>query len=112
MTYEKALEIIEEEFETMRESSNNKIIRTGLTYDGCRGFCVSIYNDNGMAIITDLGETKEVFDEVTEEEWIKLCEENNFEFRHWRIVRVFNCIEDLYDFIKFLDMISDKFFQY
>ena len=108
--YEEALVIIEEEFETRRESSHNKIIMTGLTYDGCRGFCVSIYDDNGVAIITDLGETKEVFDEVTKEEWIKLCTENNFEFRHWRIVRVFDSINDLYDFIKFLDMISDKYF--
>ena len=64
MDYIKALEIIEKEFETRRESSHNKIIKTGLTYDGCNGFCVSIYDDNGVALITDLGETKEVFDEV------------------------------------------------
>lgn len=111
MTYKEALEIIEEEFETIKESSHNRIIITGLTYDGCQGFCVSIYDDNGEAIITDLGETKEVFDEVSLEKWINLCNEHNFEFRHWRIVRKFNSISDLYEFIEFIDFISNNYFE-
>jgi hypothetical protein len=111
MEYKKAVELIEKEYETIRESSHNKIIRTGLTYDGCRGFCVSIYDDNGVALITDLGETKEVFDEVSKAEWEELCEEHGFEFRHWRIVREFSSINDLYEYIKFLDFISDKYFK-
>lgn len=111
MEYIKAVELIEKEYETIRESSHNKIIRTGLTYDGCRGFCVSVYNDNGVAIITDLGETKEIFDEVSKEEWEELCKEHGFEFRHWRIVRVYSSNKDVEEFIKFLDFISDKYFK-
>ena len=111
MDYIKALEIIEKEFETRQESSHNKIIKTGLTYNGCNGFCVSIYDDNGVALITDLGETKEVFDEVSKAEWEELCKEHGFEFRHWRIVREFSSINDLYEYIKFLDFISDKYFK-
>ena len=111
MDYIKALEIIEKEFETRQESSHNKIIKTGLTYDGCNGFCVSIYDDNGVALITDLGETKEVFDEVSKAEWEELCKEHGFEFRHWSIVREFSSINDLYEYIKFLDFISDKYFK-
>ena len=111
MKYKEALILIEKEFETRQESSHNKIIKTGLTYDGCNGFCVSIYDDNGVALITDLGETKEIFDEVSKAEWEELCEEHGFEFRHWRIVREFSSINDLYEYIKFLDFISDKYFK-
>ena len=109
MTYETALQIIEAEFETRRESPYNKIIKTGLTYNGCNGFCVSIYNSPNGVIITDLGETKEIFDEVTQEEWTSLCQEHGFSFVHWSITRPFTQIEDVYEFIKFLDFLSDKF---
>ena len=88
MTYEEALKIIEAEYETLPDSPHNKIIRTGLTYNGFNSFCVSIYTDGESVILTDLGETKEVFDEVTEGEWRELCEAHGFEFRHWRIVKV------------------------
>ena len=109
MTYEKALEIIESEFETLKESSHNKIVRTNMTYNGYNSFCVSIYNCNGIAILTDLGTTKDVFDEVAEEEWRELCQNHGFEFNHWSIRRDFNKIEDLYDYIEFLDFISRKY---
>ena len=109
MTYEQALEIIEKEFDTRRETPHNKIIMTGLTYDGFNSFCVSIYNKDGTAILTDLGITKDVFDEVPEEDWIELCEQNGFKFNHWSIQRIFSKIEDVEDFIVFLDKISCKY---
>ena len=111
MTYEEVLKIVSEEFELINDSIHNKIVRTGLTYDGCRGFCVSIYNKGDSVVITDLGETKEVFDEVEKEEWIKLCTEHGYMWNHWRIEKEFTCIEDLYDYIKFIDFISDKYFE-
>lgn len=111
MTYEEALTIIKSEFETRRDAPHCEIIKTGLTYDGCEGFCVTIYNypDRGP-VLSDLGETKEIFDEVEKEEWEALCAENGFEFNHWRIEKPFTCLEDAYDYINFLDMISDKYF--
>ena len=112
MKYIEALKIIEEEFETIKESSHNKIIITNLTYDGFNSFCVSIYDTGETVILTDLGTTKDVFDEVSEEEWIKLCNDNNFKFNHWSIVREFTSIQDGEDFIKFLDEISSKYGPY
>lgn len=109
MIYEEALKIIKQDFETRKETSHNEIIYTGYTYDGCNGFCVSIYDDNGIAIVTDLGETKEIFYDVNEEEWITLCNEYNFEFRHWSIVREFNSISDVYEYIEFLNFVSNKY---
>lgn len=109
MNYEQALEIIEKEFKTIPDSPHNKIIKTGLTYDGFNSFCACIYNKDGVAILTDLGKTKDVFDEVSQEDWTNLCKQNRFEFNHWSIQRVFTKIEDVYDFIKFLDDVSCKY---
>lgn len=111
MTYEEALAIVKSEYETRREAAHCEIVKTGLTYDGCEGFCVTIYNyaDRGP-VISDLGETKEIFDEVEKEEWEKLCAENGFEFNHWRIEKPFTCINDLCEYIDFIDRISDKYF--
>jgi hypothetical protein len=110
MTFEEAIKITEEDFELIKDTPHTRLVRTGLTYDGAKGFCVMLYDKGDRAIITDCGETKEVFDEVTEDEWKKLCKENGTEFNHWRIEKDFNGIEDLYEYIKFIDMISDKFF--
>lgn len=109
MTFGEAIKIVEKEFDLIYDSPHAKVVRTGLTYDGCRGFCVSIYDSEEGALVSDLGETKEVFDEVEEAEWKALCEEHGFRFVHWRIIRDFTGIEDLYEFIRFLDFISDKY---
>lgn len=110
MTYQEALTLVKSEFETYKESSHNEIIRTGLTYDGSHGFCVSLYNEGERVILTDLGETKEVFDEIGEEEWTALCQKSGFAFRHWHIEREFFSLDDVYAFIRFLDEISDLYF--
>ena len=104
------MSIVREEFETMREADHVEVVKTGLTYDGCNGFCVAIYNYGDVVKITDLGETKEHFDQFTEEQWADVCAQNNFEFNNWRIERVFNSMDDLEEYIKFIDVISDTFF--
>ena len=109
MTYEEALELIRIEYETQKDSKHAEIIYTGLTYDGCNGFCVALYNNGDELILTDFGETKEIFDEVEEKQWIELCSEHGFEFRHWRIVRRFTSLRDVEEFIEFLDFISEEF---
>ena len=110
MTQEEAIALVKTEFETRHDAPHVEIIRTGLTYDGCQGFCVVIYNRDGNVHLSDMGQTKEIFDEVTEEEWCTLCEENGCVFNHWRIEHPLNSIEDVHHFIWFLDMVSDKFF--
>lgn len=110
MTYKEVLDLVHTEYETMKDSSHCEIIITGLTYDGCNGFCVAVYDYGDVVKITDIGETKEIFDEVTEEQWKDVCSRNGFEFNHWRIERVFNSMEDVHEFIDFLDEISDFFF--
>ena len=107
MFFQEALKIIESKFKTIKESDHNKIIITNKTYDGSNGFCVSIYNKDNIAILTDLGVTKDIFDEVLEEEWIKHCKKFGFSFNHWSIVKEFNELNDLYKYIEFLDIISN-----
>ncbi len=111
MTYEEALELVKSEFELRKDADHCHIIKTGLTYDGCQGFCVAVYRKtDGSVILTDIGETKEVFDEVTEDEWKQMCESHGFEFNHWRIEHSLDTMEDVYNYINFIDWISDKFF--
>lgn len=109
MNYNEALSLIEKEFETIKDSSHSKVIRTGLTYDGCNGFCVCVYDYGDVVKITDMSETRYFFFEVEDEEWEKLCKKHGFELNGWRIERVFNSMNDLYEYIAFIDMISDKY---
>ena len=94
MTYEEALEIVKSEFKTIKDAAHCHVIVTGLTYDGCNGFCVCLYNTGEKTILSDMGETNAFFDEVEDEEWEKLCAENGIEFNHWHstihlVLRIF-----------------------
>ena len=109
MTYEEALALVKSEYDTLRDAGHCEIILTGLTYDGCSGFCVCLYNEGDRVILTDMGETKDVFDEVSEEEWTALCSEAGFVFRHWHIEREFHSLEDVELYVAFLDAISNLF---
>lgn len=110
LSYEEVLSLVREEYDTRRDADHCEIVKTGLTYDGCTGFCVCIYNYGDVVKITDMGETKDFFDQLTDEQWVDICTTNGFEFNHWRIERVFNSIEDLHMYIQFIDVISDMFF--
>ena len=111
MNYADALALIKTEFETRFDSSHSEVIRTGYTYDGCNGFCLCLYDLGDRAILTDMGETAQFFIEVTDEEWGEFCAAvPGFRFNHWHIEHEINDIQDVYDFIGFLDEISDKFF--
>lgn len=109
MTYTEALELVRTEFETKHDAAHNEVVLTGMTYDGCNGVCVCIYNYGDRIMVTDIGETAYFFSEVEEEEWKSLCAEHGFEFNHWRIETPFNSLEDLYSYIEFIDFISDKY---
>ena len=111
MTYQEALAIVRTKYETRRSGPHCELVITGLTYDGCNGFSVHIYNyDDRGPVITEIGETKEIYDEVKEEEWKALCAENGYEFNCWRIEKPFTCLEDLDNYIEFLDGVCDKYF--
>ena len=110
MTYQEALELIKEEYDTNPIEKHATLIYTGLTYNGCTGFCVVLYDLGDKAILTDLGKTKDVFDEVDYETWRELCESHGFIFNHWKIQREFNSIEDVDEFIRFLDSISVRYY--
>ncbi|MBQ8374323.1 MAG: hypothetical protein IJX98_01965 [Clostridia bacterium] len=110
MTYEEALEIIEREFETRYVAPRARAVRVNQSYNGYELFYIEINDDNGEGVLTDLGITKEMFYEVGESDWRALCRENGFSFnRYWHIERRFTAMTDLYDFIDFLILISDKY---
>ncbi len=106
MTYQEALTLIESEFETRKASDHADAVKVPRSYNGSTLFAVYLYQGDTL-MLTDLGVTKDIFDEVEEEEWSAFCKEKGFRFAHWRIERDFHSLNDLYAFIDFLEEISD-----
>lgn len=50
----------------LKQSKSYHITKTNLTYDSYNLFFVSIYNDNQISFLINLGVTKYIFDEVIE----------------------------------------------
>ena len=111
MTYNEAVALVSAEFETRRVADHVMAIRTNMTYDGNTGFSVLIYDNGKEVYLTDIGQTKEIFNEVSEPEWVELCRERGFAFNHWRIEHKLESMDDVYEYIEFLDFISDKFWE-
>ena len=109
MTYNEAVALISAEFKTYRIADHVRGVCTNMTYNGDAGFYVAIYDDGKKVFLTDLGETKEIFDEVQLSEWEELCNEHGFTFKHWHIEHKLESMDDVYEYIRFLDFISDKF---
>ena len=46
---------------------------------------------------------------MPQEEWQALCDEHGYTFRNWHIEHPIRSNEDVPNFVKFLDMISEKY---
>lgn len=110
LTFTEALEMIEAEFELVRESMHIYCVRTDATFDGYHYFHIELRDDMGdELILTDAGAAGHCFDEVPTEEWETLCKEHGFTLEHYWIRRPFRGMEDLYAFIDFLNLIADTY---
>lgn len=111
MIYQDALNLIHKEIETRYVDEDCRALRINLTYDGYSGLYIVVFNKDGEAFLSDEAETKNVFwEHVNATEWGAFCEANGFTFnRHMSIERKFTSINDVYDFIDFLMMISEKY---
>ncbi|MBR4942671.1 MAG: hypothetical protein IKZ28_01455 [Clostridia bacterium] len=107
MTFAEAVAIVKNEFKTYGTSPFSEGIFIEKTLDGFNCYPVFLYDVDGEILVTDVGSTCEVFDSVTEEEWTKLCKENGFTFQDWKIIKKFESIWSVYEFIKFMDLIAD-----
>ena len=105
-----AVALINTEFKTRKCAPHYHAVYVDLTYDGCSLFSISIYDyGDKVSVLTDVGSTKDFFDQFTEDEWVKLCAEHGFEFNNWRIERVFNSLNDLYEYIDFIDYLCNTY---
>ena len=113
MDFQQALELIKTEYEVRKCADHAYYIRTHLTLDGCNFFSIMLYHDesgyyqSGDLILTDTGNTHYVFFEAPLEEWQALCDKYGFSLVKYSICRPFTGMQDLYDFIDFLNVISD-----
>lgn len=109
MTYEQALATIEKKYRTHHVDSRSRYIFVDYTYDGHSLFYIELRNEEEGPLLSDGGNTKEIFDEVSEREWRYLCQKHHFVFNHWKLQRPFKSMKDLDAFIRFLDLISNRF---
>ena len=110
-SFEEARERVEKKFELLYDSPHAYIILTNKTFDGYNGYTVALYRYGDRIVLSDIGETSQICDEVTVEEWEALCAEYGFTYSHYRIEREFRSLLDLYDYIEFLDIVADRFCQ-
>lgn len=113
MDFNQALALIQTEYETRRCADHAYYVRTHLTLDGCNAFSIVLYHDesgyyqSGEIILTDTGNTHYTFFEAPAEDFKALCDKYGFSFVNNCICRPFTGMQDLYDFIDFLIVISD-----
>ena len=105
---EEILLIVNKEFETdTDEYMKRTTIITDIVYEGYNPLCITIDYLN-EPYLTDLGVIRDIFERVSEEEWINLCSNHGFTFEKGRIQKKLNSIEDIYKFIELLKLIVNK----
>ncbi len=112
LTFLEALEMIAEEFELRREGMHDYSVRVNATLDGYHFFFIELREDmEGGLVLTDSGCTYHCFEDIAEDtaEWVALCEQNGFAFAHYRILRPFTGMQDVYDFIDLLNLVADTY---
>ena len=112
LTFLEALSMIEAEFPLSREGMHIYSPFVDATLDGYHFFAITLREDcEGGLVLTDNGSTYHCFEDVAEDtaEWIALCEQNGFAFEHYRILRPFTGMEDLYAYIDFLNLVANTY---
>ncbi len=112
LTFLEALSMIEEEFPLRRAGMHIYSPFVDATLDGYHFFSITLREDlEGGLVLTDNGSTYHCFEEIAEDEaeWVALCEQNGFSFVHYRILRPFTGMDDLYAYIDFLNLVADTY---
>ena len=88
MNLEEILLIVNKEFETdTDEYMKRTTIITDIVYEGYNPLCITIDYLN-EPYLTDLGVIRDIFERVSEEEWINLCSNHGFTFEKGMVFTV------------------------
>lgn len=104
MNYEQAKQLIKTKWDIMEQTINATHIVVHKLLDGNSLYCIVLYNSDNGVILTDYGNTAELFD-LSEEQFTQICAKHNLTFEDWQIETPFNGLEDVENFISALDEI-------
>lgn len=107
MQYLDAIQLIKKHYETTEFTSDIEIIKINKLLDFSNYYFIVVSNDNGSAVLSDMGKTNEVF-RKPEAEWAVITNKFGLTLDNFEISTTFNKIEDLYNFISLLDWVVDN----
>ena len=111
MKYQEALKIIKEKYEVSIIDEDMTQIIINKLLNPFNFYFICIFNCGDSTLITDMSETSDIISDVSESYWLEKCHKYNAKFDNWRLIKNFNSIEDLKEFIKLLDEVSDENFK-
>ena len=105
MQFLDALQIIRKHYNTLEFTEDIEIIKINKLLDFSNFYFIALINDNGQAILSDMGKTGELI-ELPEERWGSLAKEYNINYSNYTLSTSINDIKDLYNFISLLDNVA------
>ena len=105
MQFLDALQLIRKHYNTLEHSEDIEIIKINKLLDFSNFYFIALIDDNGQAILSDMGKTGELI-ELPEEQWASLAREYNIDYSNYTLSTPINDIKDLYNFITLLDSVA------
>lgn len=105
MQYLDALQLIRRHYNTIEYSSDIEIIKINKLLDFSNFYFIAVLEENGQAILSDMGKTGELI-ELPEENWSTLAKEYNINYSNYTLSIPMSDIKDLYNFISLLDNVA------
>lgn len=105
MQYLDALQLIRKHYNTIEYSENIEIIKINKLLDFSNFYFIALLEENGQAILSDMGKTGELI-EKSKEEWQTLAKEYDINYNDYVLSTPIKDIKDLYNFILLLDSVA------
>lgn len=107
MDLKQATEIINQKYKTYQRATDVVEIVVNKLLDLNNFYYIALVQMDGFLVLTDIAESANILDHISEKQWIELCEKYNLKFNDWHIETRFNGLDDLERFISLLDEASE-----
>lgn len=106
MNLTEATQLINTKYPTYQRTNDVVEIQTNKLLDYNNYYYIALTTLNGKLILTDIAETANILNDITENCWKKLCSKHNIQFNDWHLECEFQSLKDLDNFISLLDEAS------
>ena len=105
MQFLDALQLIRKHYNTLEYSEDIEVIKINKLLDFSNFYFIALIDNDGQAILSDMGKTGELI-ELPQEEWSRLASEYDINYSEYTLSTPINDIKDLYNFITLLDSVA------